>query len=212
MTATGTAQLWGRLRVVCASANPDKVAEIKAILGDAVELVPRPDRRARRGRGRRHADRQRPAEGRRPRRGDRSAGGGRRHRAGGRRPRRCSGGRTPRASPARAATYADNRSKLLIELDGVPLAERRRAFKTVVAAALARRSRARRRGRLPRATSPRRSGVSGASATTPCSCPTSDGRPASRTFAEMTEDEKHAISHRGRAFRALLAALDETHR
>jgi XTP/dITP diphosphohydrolase len=30
-----------------------------------------------------------------------------------------------------------------------------------------------------------------------------------RTFAEMTPDEKHAISHRGRAFRALAAALDE---
>ena len=28
-----------------------------------------------------------------------------------------------------------------------------------------------------------------------------------RTFAEMTDDEKHAISHRGRAFRNLLAAL-----
>ena len=28
-----------------------------------------------------------------------------------------------------------------------------------------------------------------------------------RTFAEMTADEKHAISHRGRALRALLDAL-----
>ena len=28
-----------------------------------------------------------------------------------------------------------------------------------------------------------------------------------RTFAEMSEDEKHALSHRGRAFRALLARL-----
>jgi XTP/dITP diphosphohydrolase len=28
-----------------------------------------------------------------------------------------------------------------------------------------------------------------------------------RTFAEMGADEKHAMSHRGRAFRALLAAL-----
>ena len=28
-----------------------------------------------------------------------------------------------------------------------------------------------------------------------------------RTFAEMTEDEKHAVSHRGRAFAALLAQL-----
>ena len=31
-----------------------------------------------------------------------------------------------------------------------------------------------------------------------------------RTFAEMTEEEKHHLSHRGRAFRALLARLDET--
>ena len=28
-----------------------------------------------------------------------------------------------------------------------------------------------------------------------------------RTFAEMTPAEKHALSHRGRAFRALAAAL-----
>jgi XTP/dITP diphosphohydrolase len=28
-----------------------------------------------------------------------------------------------------------------------------------------------------------------------------------RTFAEMTEDDKHELSHRGRAFRALLAEL-----
>src|SRR5207248_720950 len=30
-----------------------------------------------------------------------------------------------------------------------------------------------------------------------------------RTFAEMAPEEKHAISHRGRAFRALVAALTE---
>jgi len=30
-----------------------------------------------------------------------------------------------------------------------------------------------------------------------------------RTFAEMAPDEKHAVSHRGRAFRALVAALTE---
>ena len=28
-----------------------------------------------------------------------------------------------------------------------------------------------------------------------------------RTFAEMDEDDKHAMSHRGRAFRALLTEL-----
>ena len=43
-------------------------------------------------------------------------------------------------------------------------------------------------------------GVSGASATTPSSCPT---RVGGRTFAEMTAADKHAVSHRGRAFRAL---------
>ena len=32
----------GGPRLVCASANPHKVAEIAALLGDAVELVPRP--------------------------------------------------------------------------------------------------------------------------------------------------------------------------
>jgi XTP/dITP diphosphohydrolase len=30
-----------------------------------------------------------------------------------------------------------------------------------------------------------------------------------RTFAEMAPEEKHAISHRGRAFRLLAAALTE---
>ena len=29
-----------------------------------------------------------------------------------------------------------------------------------------------------------------------------------RTFAEMTPEEKHAVSHRGRAFRALASAMD----
>jgi XTP/dITP diphosphohydrolase len=34
-----------------------------------------------------------------------------------------------------------------------------------------------------------------------------DGSPGDRTFAEMSAAEKHAISHRGRAFRALAALL-----
>ena len=52
-----------RVRLVCASANPDKVAEIRAILGATVELAPSAGRRARRRRGRRHARGQRPAQG-----------------------------------------------------------------------------------------------------------------------------------------------------
>ena len=35
----------------------------------------------------------------------------------------------------------------------------------------------------------------------------SDGSPGSRTFAELAPDEKHAISHRGRAFRSLASLL-----
>jgi XTP/dITP diphosphohydrolase len=37
-----TAAADGRARLVCATANPSKVAEIAAILGNAVELLPRP--------------------------------------------------------------------------------------------------------------------------------------------------------------------------
>ena len=32
----------GRLQIVCSSANPDKVEEIAAIVGDAFDLLPRP--------------------------------------------------------------------------------------------------------------------------------------------------------------------------
>jgi XTP/dITP diphosphohydrolase len=39
----------------------------------------------------------------------------------------------------------------------------------------------------------------------PVFVPTESG---GRTFAEMSPDEKHAISHRGRAFRSLAAALE----
>ena len=34
-----------------------------------------------------------------------------------------------------------------------------------------------------------------------------DGRPGDRTFAELSAPEKHAISHRGRAFRSLATML-----
>ena len=33
----------GRMQLVCASANPDKVAEIATILGGVVDLLPRPE-------------------------------------------------------------------------------------------------------------------------------------------------------------------------
>jgi XTP/dITP diphosphohydrolase len=101
------------------------------------------------------------------------------------------------------ATYADNVSKLLHELDGVDPEKRTARFETV---ALVRWP----DGREVSATG----AVDGVIATEPLGTrgfgydpvfiPTEgDGR----TFAELTPLEKHAVSHRGRAFRALAAEL-----
>jgi XTP/dITP diphosphohydrolase len=99
------------------------------------------------------------------------------------------------------ATYADNVAKLVASLDGV--ADRRARFRTVALA------------RFPDGREVLAEGVvDGTIATTargdrgfgydPVFVPDEgDGR----TFAEMTSDEKHAVSHRGRAFRALGEAL-----
>jgi XTP/dITP diphosphohydrolase len=98
-------------------------------------------------------------------------------------------------------TYADNRVKLLSELDGVT--DRRAAFRTCV---------------LVRRPDGSEIVVDGTCAGVITEHPRGAGgfgydaifEPADgdgRTFAEMTDAEKHAISHRGRAFRNLLAAL-----
>ena len=101
------------------------------------------------------------------------------------------------------ATYAENRAKLLGALDGVPDEKRSAAFRSVAFVAWP-------DGRelsvegvcLGRIASsergPRGFGYD------PVFVPLDgDGR----TFAEMGDDEKHALSHRGRAFRALAATL-----
>jgi XTP/dITP diphosphohydrolase len=100
------------------------------------------------------------------------------------------------------ATYADNVAKLLVALEGV--ADRRARFRTVALA------------RFPDGREVIAEGVvDGTIAGTtlgdagfgydPIFVP--DGGDG-RTFAEMTAGEKHAVSHRGRAFRALGALLD----
>ena len=101
------------------------------------------------------------------------------------------------------ATYADNVARLLKELDGVAPGRRTARFETV---ALVRWP----DGREVAATG----AVQGVIATVargdsgfgydPIFVPTEgDGR----TFAELRPEEKHALSHRGRAFRALAAEL-----
>jgi len=105
------------------------------------------------------------------------------------------------------ATYADNVAKLLKELDGVEPGRRTARFETV---ALVRWP----DGREVAATG----AVDGVIATEargrrgfgydPVFVPAEgDGS----TFAELTPLEKHAVSHRGRAFRALAAELAKLH-
>lgn len=102
-----------------------------------------------------------------------------------------------------SATYADNVAKVLVELDGVPAPSRTATFRTVVAVAypdgddfcvegvLA--------GRILDA--PRGQGGFGYD---PVFVPDdADGR----TLAELSAEEKNALSHRGRALRALVNRL-----
>ena len=99
------------------------------------------------------------------------------------------------------ATYADNVAKLLAELDGV--ADRTARFRTVAVAC------------FPDGADLVAEGeVSGRIALTPQGAGGFGYDPVfvpdggdGRTFAEMSADEKHALSHRGRAFRALAALL-----
>ncbi len=99
------------------------------------------------------------------------------------------------------ATYGDNVARLLAELDGV--ADRRARFRTVALARFP-------DGREVIAEGTVEGDIAGAPRGTngfgydPVFVP-ADGD--GRTFGEMTRAEKEAVSHRGRAFRALLASL-----
>lgn len=190
------------MRLVLATANPDKVAEIAEILGSAVELVPRPagvpdvveDAPTLEGNARLKACALVEATGEPSVADDTGlevdALGG-----------------APGVWSARyageAATYADNVAKLLRELDGVPPSRRTARFRTV---ALARWPDGREvvaQGVVEGVIVDAGRGESGFGYD-PVFVPTDgDGR----TFAEMTSAEKHEISHRGRAFRALATRL-----
>jgi XTP/dITP diphosphohydrolase len=195
------------LELVLASANPDKVAEIAAILGDGVRLRPRPpevpdvveDGDTLEANARLKAVAIAEATGRAAVADDTGfevdALGGR------------PGVRAARYA-GEDATYEDNVAKLLGELAaaGASAPERRRArFRTV---ALVRWPDGREviaegcvDGRVTAA--PAGSGRFGYD---PVFVPDEgDGR----TFAAMAPDEKHAISHRGRAFRALATRLGQ---
>lgn len=102
------------------------------------------------------------------------------------------------------ATYEENRAKLLAELDGVAADDRTARFATVALLAFPDGREVIARGEVEGviAQSPRGAGGFGYD---PVFVPREgDGR----SFAEMTPAEKHGLSHRGRAFRALATALE----
>jgi XTP/dITP diphosphohydrolase len=102
------------------------------------------------------------------------------------------------------ATYGDNVAKLIEELHGVPLSERTARFRTVALARFPDGSELIGIGEVAGCIGTEPRGGSGFGYD-PVFMPDGGG---DRTFAEMTPEEKHSLSHRGRAFRALAARLE----
>ena len=189
-----------RLRLVCASANPDKVAEIAAILGDAVELLPRPadvpdvveDAATLEGNARLKAIAICEATGGAAVADDTGL-------------EVFSLGGAPGVYAARFAgegcTYADNRRKLLHGLGDA--ADRRAQFRTVALVRWPDGSEVAVDGVCPGTISQAERGSRGFGYDAVFVPDEGDGR----TFAEMSDAEKNALSHRGRALRNLLVAL-----
>ncbi len=188
------------MRLVCASANPDKVAEIRDILGGRIELLPRPpgvpdvveDADTLEGNARLKAEAVAAAAGAPAVADDTGL-------------EVAALGGAPGVFTARyageAATYADNRAKLLAALDGV--ADRRARFRTVAMVVWPDGSELAAEGICDGTIAPAERGERGFGYDAVFVPDDGDGR----TFAEMTEEEKHAVSHRGRAFTALVARL-----
>ncbi len=195
-----------RLQLVLATANPDKSREIADILGTAgnVDLLPRPaevDEVEETGEtlvdnARLKARARATATGRAAVADDTGlevdALGG-----------------APGVHSARyagpGATYADNVDRLLDELAALPDGggDRRARFKTVALAAFPDGREIWSEGVVEGSIAPAARGAGGFGYD-PVFVP-DEG--AGRTFSEMTSDEKHALSHRGRAFRALAVLL-----
>jgi XTP/dITP diphosphohydrolase len=188
------------LKLVCASANPDKVAEIAAILGPGVELAPRPsevpdvveDADSLEGNARLKATAIAAASGDPALADDTGL-------------EVVALGGAPGVYAARyageRATYADNRAKLLAELAGHT--DRRATFRTVVMVVWPDGSETAAEGRCEGTIAGAERGRRGFGYD-PLFVP-ADGD--GRTFAEMTDDEKDAVSHRARALRNLVSAL-----
>jgi XTP/dITP diphosphohydrolase len=190
------------LALVCASANPDKVAEIAALLGDAVELLPRPpgvpdvveDAPTLEGNARLKAAAIAAASGQPAVADDTGLEVDALDGAPGVMTARFAG---------ETATYADNVAKLLADLDGVPRERRTARFRAVALVRWPDGREVAAEGVCPGRIALAARGERGFGYDPVFVPDEGDGR----TFAEMSEEEKHALSHRGRSIRALLARL-----
>ena len=192
------------MRLVLATANPDKAREIAALLPGWVELVPRPadvgeveeTADTLEGNARLKAAAVAVVAGEPAVADDTGlevdALGGR-----------------PGVYAARYAgenaTYADNVAKLLAELEGVPAAMRTARFRTVALICYPDGREVAAVGSVDGTITESPRGTSGFGYD-PVFAPAGGG---GRTYAEMTAAEKSGASHRGRAFRALGHLLEE---
>ena len=190
------------LRVACASANPHKVAEIIDLMGGVVDLVPRPsnladvveDADTLEGNARLKATAVCIATGL-PALADDT----------GLEVDALDG--APGVITARfageGATDAQNRQKMLVELDRKDAAQRTARFRTVALLRFADCREFIAHGVCEGSIAMKEIGERGFGYDTLFIPLDGDGR----TFAQMTIDEKHELSHRGRAFRALAKLL-----
>jgi XTP/dITP diphosphohydrolase len=190
--------------LVLASANPDKAAEIADILGEAVELRPRPpdlpdvveDGDTLLANARLKAVAVSEAVGLGAVADDTGLEVDALDGAPGVFTARFAG---------EGATYADNVAKLLVELEGVPAEVRGARFRTVALARFPDGREVVAEGVVTGTIATEARGTEGFGYDPVFVPDEGDGR----TFAEMSAGEKHAISHRGRAFRALAEALTD---
>ena len=190
------------LRVACASANPHKVAEIIDLMGGVVDLVPRPqdladvveDADTLEGNARLKAVAVCAATGL-PALADDT----------GLEVDALDG--APGVITARfagvGATDAQNRQKILVELDGQANDQRTARFRTVALLRFADGREIVAHGVCEGVIAMQETGERGFGYDSLFIPKDGDGR----TFAQMTIDEKHELSHRGRAFRALAEML-----
>ena len=190
------------MRLVCASANPDKVAEIQDLLRGVAELLPRPD-----------------SVGEIVEDADTLLGNARlKARA------ICDATGIPAVADdtglevdaldgapgvhtaryaGENATYADNRAKMLEALRGVDALRRTARFRTVALVAYPDGTERWAEGVCEGVIAEHERGARGFGYDAVFAPRDGNGR----TFAEMSIEEKHALGHRGRAFRALAEVL-----